>query len=96
MMEPISASENFEVLLPRLGDYLLQEGAVTSQSLQEALEYQSVLQTKGRKILIGQALLELGLIEASALDQIITKQIFDLHNALRQSNEKLEEKIFIN
>ena len=85
--------ETFETILPRLGDYLLKEGLITAESLQQALDYQKELRAAGKMILLGQALLVLGLIDGNLLDQAIKRQILDLHTALQASNRELEDRV---
>jgi signal transduction histidine kinase len=82
-----------EVLLPRLGDYLLDKGVLDHSALNQALNLQRERAHLGHPILIGQALIELGLIERPALDEAITEQIFNLQEALRRSNQDLEQRI---
>jgi signal transduction histidine kinase len=43
--------------------------------------------------LIGQALIELGLIDQPSLDTAITEQIFQLQIALRETNQELEQRV---
>lgn len=82
-----------EILLPRLGDYLLEKEVLTRQELQQALEYQQKQTSAGRPMLLGQALRELGLVDPESLDQVITVQILQLQKALRQSNRQLEQRV---
>jgi signal transduction histidine kinase len=44
-------------------------------------------------MLLGQALLELGLVDPGTLDQVITFQILQLQNALQQTNQQLELRV---
>lgn len=82
-----------EVLVPRLGEYLVEQGKLSPQDLERALEYQKKKASSGQPILLGQALRELGLIEPEVLDQAITMQILQLQNALSQANRQLEAKV---
>ncbi|MEA3349033.1 MAG: HAMP domain-containing sensor histidine kinase [Chloroflexota bacterium] len=82
-----------EVLVPRLGDYLIEKEVLRKEDLQRALRYQEEMQAKGQPKLIGQALLELGAISREVLDQAITEQIFQLQSALQRANEKLEARV---
>lgn len=82
-----------EVLVPRLGDTLIEKGMVSSKDLQIALEYQHKMQAAGKPLLIGQALVELGLIDRASLDEAITEQILQLQIALQQSNRRLEQRV---
>jgi signal transduction histidine kinase len=82
-----------ELLLPRLGDYLLDKGLCDQSALDKALNLQQERAKIGKPVLIGQALIELGLIDRPALDEAITEQIFNLQKAIRQSNQELEQRI---
>ncbi|MBE0408447.1 MAG: hypothetical protein IBX69_01800 [Anaerolineales bacterium] len=82
-----------ELLLPRLGDYLLNKGLLDKSALEEALSFQQERAKQGKPILIGQALIELGLLDRPSLDEAITEQILNLQTSLRQSNKNLEQRI---
>jgi signal transduction histidine kinase len=57
------------------------------------LDYSKRPGSDGHQRLVGQALLELKLIDRETLDQVITEQILQLHTALQQSNQKLEQRV---
>lgn len=82
-----------EMLVPRLGDSLIEKGKLDSAGLQQALDYQREQGMQGKPRLIGQALLELGLIERETLDQVVTEQILQLQNALQTANRDLEARV---
>jgi two-component system phosphate regulon sensor histidine kinase PhoR len=82
-----------EVLVPRLGEHLVETGVLTEKQLQLALNYQREQAGKGNPILMGQALIFLGLIDEAALDKAITGQIIQLQDALRRSNAELENRV---
>lgn len=82
-----------EILVPRIGEYFVEMGLLTNEQLQTALAYQKDCSSQGRSILIGQALLELGLVDQASLDQIITIQILKLQTALKQSNQSLYNRV---
>ncbi len=82
-----------EILVPRVGELLIERGVLTQEGLQRALEYSRKTGSDGHQRLVGQALLELHLIDRETLDQVITEQIFQLHTALQQSNLKLEQRV---
>jgi hypothetical protein len=54
-----------EMLVPRMGEYLIQKGLITTENLQKALAYQQESIASGSSILLGQALLDLKLIDRS-------------------------------
>lgn len=82
-----------ELLVPRVGELLIQRGVLTQEGLQQALTYSKRPGPDGHQRLVGQALLELKLIDRETLDQVITEQILQLHTALQQSNLKLEQRV---
>ena len=82
-----------EVLVPRLGDSLVDQGLLSAEDLKQALAYQKEQGLQGRRILLGQALIDLKLIERSKLDEAITQQISQLQEALHQSNLFLEKRV---
>lgn len=82
-----------EVLVPRIGDRLIEVGYLKPEDLQKALGYQKEREAQGASILIGQALLELGLIEREMLDQVITTQILELQKALNNANQRLQRRV---
>ena len=82
-----------ELLVPRVGDLLIQRGVLTQAGLKRALKFAKKPGPDGHQRLVGQALLELKLIDRETLDQVITEQILQLHTALQQSNLKLEQRV---
>ena len=82
-----------EILVPRLGEYLIEKGMLSQEQLQLALEYSKGLAARGEHRLVGQALLELRMVDREMLDQVVTEQILQLQYALQQSNRKLEERV---
>lgn len=90
---PSGAPISPEILVPRLGDYLLERGVLSQEGLQRALEYQKERAGVGYPRLLGETLLELGLVDREVLDQVITEQILQLQAALQQSNRQLEQRV---
>ena len=82
-----------EVLVPRIGDYLVERGFLKPEQLIHALEMQKTYRANGKNILLGDLLLELNFIERNRLDQAITEQIIQLRNALEESNRTLEQRV---
>jgi signal transduction histidine kinase len=82
-----------EMLVPRLGDSLIEKGKLTQEGLQQALDYQRQQGNEGKPRLIGQALLELSLIDRETLDQVVTEQILQLQTALQIANRDLEARV---
>lgn len=82
-----------EMLVPRMGEYLIQKGLISSESLQNALNYQQEEIAKGNSILLGQSLIDLKLLERADLDQAVTEQIIQLRSALQAANRTLERRV---
>ena len=82
-----------EVLVPRLGETLVQTGLITEAELQKALSYQKEKQQSGERFLLGQALMELKLLTRLQIDHAVTEQIIQLRNALEDSNRFLEHRV---
>ncbi len=82
-----------EMLVPRLGDFLVQKNMISDDDLQKALSYQQEQLLQGKACLLGQALIDLKLLKQSALDQVVTEQIIQLRNALQSANRNLEQRV---
>jgi signal transduction histidine kinase len=82
-----------EMLVPRLGEYLIQKGLISAEDLQKALDYQQDGTAKGQPVLLGQALIDLKLLERADLDQAVTEQIIHLRSALQAANRTLERRV---
>jgi signal transduction histidine kinase len=82
-----------EVLVPRLGDYLLEKGILEKGQLRSALDLQAERALQGQPCLLGQALLELGYVDRETLDHVITEQILQLQAALQAANRQLEHRV---
>ena len=82
-----------ETLVPRLGELLIERGLLEPEDLQIALDFQDDKITSGVPCLIGQALVELGLIDQRSIDDVVTVQIFQLQNTLERTNRELEQRV---
>ena len=82
-----------EMLVPRIGDYLVSKGYISELDLQKALSYQQEMVAQGRTYLLGQAIVDLKLLDREKLDQAVTEQIIQLRNALQAANRSLEERV---
>src|SRR5512135_3613173 len=80
-----------ELLVPRLGYYLVEKGLIKQEDLLRALEYQTQLRARGEDRLIGQVLIDLGIIDMDTREAIITEQLQQLKDTLQVRNEQLEE-----
>jgi len=82
-----------EMLVPKLGEALVRSGHISELDLQKALAYQEEQMAQGTPYLLGQALLDLKLIERPVLDQAVTEQIIQLRSALQAANRNLERRV---
>jgi signal transduction histidine kinase len=82
-----------EVLVPRIGDYLIERGKLTREDLERGLARCQELNAQGNPCLIGQVLLEMGLVDRETLDGVVTEQILKLHEALQHTNRQLEHRV---
>ena len=82
-----------EVLVPRLGENLVQKKMITPEELQSALAYQKEKQAAGEQCLLGQALMDLNLLSRQQIDHAVTEQIIQLRNALQDANNFLERRV---
>lgn len=81
------------MLVPRLGEYLVQKGLVGAEDIRRALAHQQEEAARGNSILLGQALVDLDLLSRADLDQAVTEQIIQLRSALQASNRSLERRV---
>ncbi len=93
LVEPASGPMAPEILVPRLGEILLEKGVLTKETLQDALTYSQKQAEAGKARLFGQNLLEMKLIDRETLDQVVTEQILQLQQALQASNRQLERRV---
>jgi signal transduction histidine kinase len=82
-----------EILIPRLGSYLVDLGLITKPDLEKALAIQTIARAKGESPLIGQVLIDMGSISREQLDNVITEQILRLRDALQEANQTLELRV---
>lgn len=82
-----------EMLVPKLGEALVRSGHVSELDLQKALAYQQEQVAQGKTYLLGQALLDLELLDRPTLDEAVTEQIIQLRSALQAANRNLEQRV---
>ncbi len=82
-----------EMLVPRLGEYLVAQGLISEMDLRRALEYQKARHRESQPCLLGDALVELGLLTRADIDQAVTEQIIQLRSALEEANRYLEKRV---
>jgi signal transduction histidine kinase len=82
-----------EILVSRLGEYLVENRLLKPEELKAALAYQKEQAESGNNLLIGEILVEKGMIEQRTLNKAITEQIVILQKALMRSNQHLEQRV---
>ena len=82
-----------EMLIPRMGEYLVQKGLISDADLHKALAYQQEQTAQGNHYLLGHALMDLRMLDRDALDQVVTEQIIQLRSALQSSHRNLEHRV---
>ncbi|MHB8933992.1 MAG: sensor histidine kinase [Bellilinea sp.] len=83
-----------EILVPRLGDYLVEQKLITPDQLTYALQQQAAIRkSQPTTPLLGQILVDLGILDRAALDQAITEQVLQLRAALTENNQLLERRV---
>jgi signal transduction histidine kinase len=90
---PPASPPRLEVLVPRIGELLIQQGKIQPEDLDKALQIQKERAQAGHSILIGELLVELGFVSREALNQVITEHVFQLQSALALSHKRLEEQV---
>jgi signal transduction histidine kinase len=81
------------VLVPRIGEYLLEQGLISDEQLRQALARQKESTARGEHRLLGQTLVEMGFVDRGTLDGAISRQIIALHGALQEANRTLEHRV---
>lgn len=82
-----------EMLIPRMGEYIVQKELITEDQLHTALAYQQEQIALGGTCLLGQALMDLKMLDRAVLDEVVTEQIIQLRAALQASNHNLELRV---
>ena len=82
-----------EMLVPRLGEHLVNNGHISEEDLKKALSYQQEKTAEGESLLLGQALMDLKITNRETLDQAVTEQIIQLRSALQATNRNLEQRV---
>ena len=82
-----------EILVPRIGEYLVQRKIITLPELNKALFIQLEKAKQGEEMPLGKILVEMNLIDQETLDEAITEQLIRFRDALEQSNRQLEHRV---
>jgi signal transduction histidine kinase len=82
-----------DLILPRFGDFLLQNGYVTEDQIKEALMRQRAVAAQGQQPTIGQVLLEMGAVTREQLDWASVQQVQQLQATLQEKIRYLEQSM---
>ena len=82
-----------EILVPLIGDVLVEKGLLTKSQLRLGLERQKELKSQGALVPFGQLMVDMGFINRSSLDTAVTEQILALRAALQDANYNLECRV---
>lgn len=82
-----------DILVPRIGEFLLERQLISPQQLAKALAHQKENASNGKRQLLGETLVELAFISRETLDTAINQQILALHAALQEANRGLEQRV---
>ncbi|HEX7556961.1 MAG TPA: ATP-binding protein [Leptolinea sp.] len=93
MTEHNSPNLTPELLVPRLGEYLIECRLITEEQLNRAIALQVIARNNGKTGLIGQILVDEKMITQAQLDQAVTEQILQLRTALQNANANLELRV---
>jgi signal transduction histidine kinase len=92
-MEAQAGPSASEVLVPRLGEFLISRKLISEEQLQQALRHQKEQAAQATGKMLGETLIELGLISRPDLERAIVAQVLDLQAALQASNRQLAERV---
>jgi two-component system, chemotaxis family, sensor kinase CheA len=89
---PVQSGEKQSTEPPRLGDFLIETGLITSAQLEKALAQQKELSAKGQQALLGQILIDLKYFDRDSLDQATAKFMQAQRAALQAAQEADKSK----
>ncbi len=90
---PSPSPSGLEMLVPRIGELLIQQGYISPEALDTALKIQAERAQSGQNILTGELLIELGHVSRKELNQVIAGHVFQLQAALAHNHQRLEERV---
>ena len=79
--------------VPKIGEYLIEQGLLSEEQLESALNRQKEMAAQGNRQLLGRTLVEMRLVDRETLDRAITSQIVELHAAVQEANRNLERRV---
>lgn len=82
-------SENNEIEIPRLGDYLIQKELLTRAQLKTVLEKQKTYSAENAPLL-GQLIVSMGLLTQSVVDQALNDTMMQKRSAIQSASEAIK------
>lgn len=82
-----------DLILPRFGDFLLNNYYITQAELDAALTNQNAAAQNGDRKTLGQTLLEMGVVTREQLDTASLQQVKQLQDMLLEINRQLENRV---
>jgi signal transduction histidine kinase len=79
--------------VPRLGEFLVNRNILTEEQLQGALKVQKENAAQSSGKMLGETLIELGLVQRTDMERAVVAQVLDLQAALQNSNRQLSERV---
>jgi len=92
-MAPPRKNLSPEILVPKIGEYLVQKHLITVKDLNKALYIQYEKTQQGIELPLGKILVNENFITQETLDETITEQLINFRNALEQNNHQLELRV---
>ncbi len=92
-MAPPRKNLSPEILVPKIGEYLVQKHLITVKDLNKALYIQYEKTQQGIELPLGKILVNENFITQETLDETITEQLINFRNALEQNNHQLEHRV---
>jgi len=92
-MAPPRKNLSPEILVPKIGEYLVQKHLITVKDLNKALYIQYEKTHQGIELPLGKILVNENFITQETLDETITEQLINFRNALEQNNHQLELRV---
>jgi two-component system chemotaxis sensor kinase CheA len=89
---PVQSGEKVNTEPPRLGDFLVENGTISTKQLQTALSKQKELTAQGHQALLGQVVIDLGYCDRETLDQATAKYMQTQRAALQAAQEADKNK----
>ncbi len=78
--------------VPKLGEYLIENGIISEEELHRALDYQNNCSYQGHNPLLGQVLVDLQILDRASLNEAITAKLLSLESKLDDEDQYIDKK----